>query len=88
MSIQCKVIDPGEGCTSVKLELLAMQLVRSLCKANFDLNVQCLGQLVPWMFACDRRTYASWLPIHINDMILLKEQKRNVPSVYKEFVKL
>ena len=32
MSIQCKVIDPGEGCTSVKLELLDMQLVRSLCK--------------------------------------------------------
>ena len=52
MSIQCKVIDPGEGCTSVKLELLDMQLVRSLCKANFDLYVQCLDQLVPWLSLC------------------------------------
>ena len=52
MSKQCTVIDPGEGCSSVELDLLAMQLVRSLYKANFDLYVQCLGQFMPWLSMC------------------------------------
>ena len=52
MSKQCKVIDSGEGCSSVELELLAMQLVRFLRKANFDLYVHCLVQLLPWLSLC------------------------------------
>ena len=62
-----------------------MQLVRCLREANFDLYVQSLGQLVPWMFAFDHTYHARWLPIHIKDMIQLKE---TVPSIYEEkFVK-
>lgn len=66
----------------LELELLAMQLVRSFREADFELYVQCLGQLVPWMFALDHTNYARWLPVHIKDMVQLKEK---VPSVYEEF---
>ena len=52
MSKQCKVIDPGEGCSSVELELLAKPLDCFLRKANFDLYVQCLVQILPWLSSC------------------------------------
>ena len=68
----------------LELELLSMQLVRSFREANFEHYVQCLGQIVPWMFAFDHTNYARWLPIHIKDMVQLKER---VPSVYEEFNK-
>ena len=61
-----------------------MQLVRSFREANFERYVQYLGQIVPWMFAFDHTNYARWLPIHIKDMVQLKER---VPSVYEEFNK-
>ena len=68
----------------LELELLSMQLVRSFREANFEHYVQCLCQIVPWMFAFDHTNYARWLPIHIKDMVQLKER---VPSVYEEFNK-
>lgn len=66
----------------LELELLALQFVRSFREADFDLYIQCLGQLVPWMFALDHTNYARWLPIHIKDMVQLKEK---VPSVFEAF---
>lgn len=70
--------------TVLELELLVMQFVRSLREADFTLYVQCLGQLVPWMFSLDHTNYARWLPIHIKDMVQLKHQ---APSVHAEFEK-
>lgn len=67
----------------LELELLVLQFVRSLREADFLLYVQCLGQLVPWMFAMDHTNYARWLPIHIKDMVQLQER---VPSVHQEFL--
>ena len=61
-----------------------MQLVRSFREANFVLYVQCLGQLVQWMFDFDHANYARRRPINIKDMTQLKE---TVPSVYEEFIK-
>ena len=61
-----------------------MKLVRSFREANFELNVQCLGQLVPWMFAFDHTNYARRRPNHIKDITQLKE---TAPSVYGEFKK-
>ena len=69
MSKQCKVIDPGEGCSSVEQELLAKQLVRSLRKANFDLYVQSLVQLVPWIIAFDHTNYARTLKTHLQQKV-------------------
>ena len=69
-------------CLVLELELLALQFVRSLREADFQLYIQCLGQLVPWMFALDHTNYSRWLPIHIKDMVQLEER---VPSIYEEF---
>ena len=61
-----------------------MQLVPSFRDANFEHYVQCLVQIVPWMLAFDHTNNARWLPIHIKDMVQLKER---VPSVYEEYNK-
>ena len=50
-----------------------MQFVRSLREDNFQLYVQCLGKSVPWMFSLDHTNYAQWMPIHIRDMVQLKD---------------
>lgn len=44
--------------------------------------VELLAKLVPWMFALDQIHYARWLPIHIRDLVNLKERH---PSVFAEF---
>ena len=38
--------------------------------------------MVLWMLSLDHRNYVWWLPIHVKDIVLLKQQ---VPSVYEEF---
>ena len=68
--------------TALELELLALEFVRSIREGNFSLYVQILGKLVPWMFALDLVNYSRWLPIHIRDLVNLKERH---PSVYAEF---
>ena len=45
-------------------------------------SICAVAQLVPWMFAFDHTNYTRWLPIHIKDMILLKENQ-TVPSASK-----
>ena len=68
--------------TALELELLALEFVRSIREGNFPLYVQILGKIVPWMFALDLVNYSRWLPIHIRDLVNLKERH---PSVYAEF---
>ena len=69
----------------LELELLALQsaiYTFSILEADFTLYVQCLGQLVPWMFSLDHTNYARWLPVHIKDMVQLHQV---VPSVHVQF---
>ena len=68
--------------SALELELLALEFARSIREGNFSLYVQILGKLVPWMFALDFVNYSRWLPIHIRDLVNLKERH---PSVYAEF---
>lgn len=68
--------------TALELELLVLEFVRSTREGNFPLYLQVLGKLVPWMFALGLVNYARWLPIHIRDLVNLKERH---PSVYAEF---
>lgn len=49
----------------LELELLVLELVRSIREGKFILYVQVLGKLAPWMFALDLTNYSRWLPIHI-----------------------
>ena len=66
----------------LKLELTVLQLVKSLREGNFTLYIQIFGQLSPWMFALDHINYARRHPIHIRDMLSLKDIH---PTVHKEF---
>ena len=68
--------------TALELELLALEFVRSIREGNFSLYVQILGKLVPWMFALELVNYSRRLPIHIRDLVNLKERH---PSVYAKF---
>ena len=60
------------------------RFVRSLHEGDFDLYVQVLDELCPWFFAFDHTNYASWLPIHIKDLVELPVKHR---TVYEEFKK-
>ena len=65
--------------TVLELELLLNMYIRSLREGKFDLYIDALNQLIPWLFALDHVHYARWLPVHIRDMVTLKTMH---PSVY------
>ena len=65
------------------LELLMLQFIRSIRERNFKMYIQCLIQIVPWLFALDHINYARWLPVHIVDMLNLIKTH---PGVYHEFM--
>ena len=68
----------------LELEIDVLQYVRCIREGNFDLYVQMLGKLVHWFFSMGHIHYARWVPVHIRDMILLKDMN---PDVYNEFQK-
>ena len=66
----------------MKLEKLYLAFISSLRERNFDQYISCLIAICVWMEAFDRRNYKRWLPVHICDMINLKNDH---PKIYKEF---
>jgi hypothetical protein len=69
--------------TTMQLEMMLLQFVRSIRERNFRMYVQCLLQIVPWLFALDHTNYVRWLPVHISDMVNLETTH---PEVYKQFM--
>ena len=67
---------------TLPLEIMMLLYVRSLREGKFQLYLESLTQIVPWMFALDHTHYSRWLPIHIRDMILLPQKH---PAVFAEF---
>ena len=61
---------------------MLLAYVRSLREGNFDLYVQSLAQIVPWMFALDHTHYSRWLSVYIRDMTSLSV---NHPNIHAEF---
>ena len=47
------------------LEVILLSFVRSLWQGNFELHIESLKKLAPWMFALDHINYARWLPIYV-----------------------
>ena len=64
------------------LETLMLLYIRSLREGNFQLYLESLTKIVPWMFAFDHTHYSRWLPVHLWDMTLLSEKH---PGIYDEF---
>ena len=58
--------------------------IRAISEADFELYVDALTQIVPWFFALDQIHYARWIPVHLRDMVTLKDVH---PTVFAEFMK-
>ena len=61
-----------------------MIFVRAIRERNFELYIESLTKIVPWFFALDYTHYSRWVPVHLCDMVSLKECH---PNVYEEFMK-
>ncbi len=60
-----------------------LRYIRSLREGNFQLYVESLTQIIPWMFALDHTHYSRWLPVHTRDMTTLAEKHPNVLAEFK-----
>ena len=61
-----------------------MIFIKPIHEADFQLYVEALSKIVPWFFALDHTHYARWIPVHLRDLISLKECH---PSIYEQFMK-
>ena len=68
---------------TLSLELLMLRYIRSLREGNFQLYVESLTQIMPWMFSLNHTHYSRWLSVHIRDMITLAKKH---PDVLAEFM--
>jgi len=68
---------------TLSLEILLLMYIRSMREGNFQLYVETLALLLPWMFALDHTHYSRWLSVHVRDMMALPEKH---PAIHKEFV--
>ena len=68
----------------LKLELLLLTFVRAIREGDFQLYVKALSSIVPWFFSLHHTHYARWIPVHLHDMISLKQ---NHLATYEEFMK-
>lgn len=66
----------------LSMELAIFLLVRAFREANFSLYCQSLAELIPYFFANNNTNYSRWLPIHLRDMVTLKEKH---PQLAQEF---
>ena len=68
---------------TLSLELLLLRFIRSLREGNFQLYVESLAQMMPWMFALDHMHYSRWLSIHIRAMTILAKKHPEVEAEFK-----
>lgn len=69
---------------SNELELLLNQYLYSLQTGDSLLYISSLDGLMPYVFTLDHVHCARWLPVHILDMVQLKDTH---PEVFEEFMK-
>ena len=62
--------------------LLILEFVKSIRSGDFELYINTLELLMPWVFALDHLNYAKCLPVHLRDMCTLEERH---PAVHKAF---
>ena len=57
----------------LQLELAVLVYVRTIRERYFKLYVDAPAKIAPWFFALDHTNYARWIPVHLKDMVTLKE---------------
>ncbi len=67
---------------TLSLQRLLLRYIRSIREGNFQLYVESLTQIMPWMFALDHINYSRCLSVHIRDMITFSNKH---PDVLTQF---
>ena len=67
---------------ALQLELLLLKYIKSLRIGDFQLYIKTTQKMAPWLFSLDHHNYARWLPVHIRDMVKLKDSH---PDLCNEF---
>ena len=57
----------------LQFEIATLIFVRDLREGDFNLYIDALTNIVPWFFALDHIHYARWLPVHIRNMVALRD---------------
>ena len=70
--------------TILELELTILVFIRSIRESNFSLSVISLRSLMKWYFSMDHYNYASWLSVHLFDLVQLQY---TLPDVDEHFNK-
>ena len=60
---------------TLEFELTVLIFVKCLHFLDFNLYTDSLTQLVPWLSALNHTNYARYLPVHIRDMLGLRNCK-------------
>lgn len=70
--------------TTMELQAILLQFVKSLRTGNFDEYVLVLESMCPWYLVTDHHHYGRWLPVMVCNM---KQLPTKHPEVYQEFKK-
>ena len=70
------------GLKTLSLEMILLLYIRAIHEENFQLYIESLAKIIPWMFALGHTPYSRWLPVHIRDMLSLSEKH---PEILEEF---
>uniref|UniRef100_H3B0T7 Uncharacterized protein n=1 Tax=Latimeria chalumnae TaxID=7897 RepID=H3B0T7_LATCH len=69
---------------AIVLQTLFLMLVHSVWEPNFDMYLDTLTQICPWVFALDHVHYARLLRVFVKT---LRDLKIRLPKVHEEFMK-
>ena len=69
--------------TLIEMISVLLMFIKSVRISDFEMFIQSLELIVPWMFALDHTNYARLLPVFINDLKLLQIKH---PKIHKEFL--
>ena len=64
----CLTSQDGRNCQRniiLHVELLLLEFIKSIRVGDFNLYIQTMTLIAPWMFSLDHHNYARWLPLHI-----------------------
>ena len=72
-------------CASVlDLELVCLRLVGAFREADFNMYLQSIRKLLPWMLVLDHGNYARWLSVHYCDMCILSPKHLDMYNYFQE----
>ena len=63
---------------------LFLCIIYATRSGDWELYVESIRSILPWVFAYDRQSYARYLTLHFMNLLNLEE---NYPSVHCEFIK-